>query len=50
MSNEKTNEETCVFPVVQELSLKDLHDQINQLEDGVVLLISLTEQEGPVWT
>ena len=50
MTSAKTNEDNDGFSAVQELSLKDLHEQINHLEDGVILLISLSEQENSVWT
>ena len=46
MTSAKTNEDNDSLSAVQELSLKDLHEQINYLEDGVILLISLNGQEG----
>ena len=50
MTNEKSNEENESFPTMQELSLKELREEINHLEDGVMLLVSLNGQGDSVWT
>ena len=49
MTNVKTSEDRDSSPSPQEMSLKDLREQINHLEDGVILLISLNDQEDAVW-